>query len=139
MRTIGKFTVLLCVVVSSLFALPLSVVGQAQASAAQAIKIKAKIEKIGVRADITVKLATGQTYHGFVARIDDQVFEITEVDLKTNLTIRYEEVKKVESGYGEKGPLGNRVGKKGRRIGMIIGITVAVIIPAIIAATVKDR
>lgn len=105
-----------------------------QGSAAQTDKIAAKIVKIGIRADVTVKLYSGKTYHGFINRIDDQQFEISEVDLKTSLVIRYDEVKKVERGYGEKGPLGNRVGKKWRRIGLIIGLA-AVAIPLIIVGT----
>lgn len=134
-----RFTVLLGVVVSLLFSLPLSVVGQAQASATQAAKIKTKIENIGVREDITVKLITGKTYHGFVNKIDAEVFEMAEVDLKRNLSIRYDEVKKVESGYGEKGPLGNRVGKKGRNIGRIILIGLAAFLTIAIVVGVNDK
>ena len=105
-----------------------------QSSSAQRDKIESKIRKIGVRKDVTVKLHKGKTYHGFINRIDDQQFEISEVDLKTSVVIRYDEVKKVESGYGAKGPLGNRVGKKGRRIGTIIGLA-ALAIPFILVAT----
>jgi hypothetical protein len=105
-----------------------------QGSAAQTDKIAAKINRIGIRADVTVKLYRGKTYHGFINRIDDQQFEISEVDLKTSVVIRYDEVKKVEKGYGQKGPLGNRVGKKGRRIGTILGLA-ALAIPLIIVAT----
>ena len=106
---------------------------QPQGSTAQRDKIESKIRKIGIRADVTVKLRSGKTYHGFINRIDDEEFEMSEVDLKTSIVIRYDQVRKVESGYGEKGPLGNRVGKKGRRIGRIIGLA-AVVIPIIIVA-----
>jgi hypothetical protein len=103
-------------------------------SSTQTDKIESKIRKIGIRADVTVKLHNGKTYHGFINRIDDEQFEMSEVDLKTSVVIRYDQVKKLESGYGEKGPLGNRVGKKGRRIGLIIGLA-AIAIPVIIAAS----
>jgi len=133
----------LCLVGSLLFALHLSAVGQTMptraASDKQTAKIKAKVEKIGIRGDLTVGLGNGKTYHGFVTRIDDELFEMTDVDLKTSATIRYDEVKNIESGYGEKGPLGNRVGKKKRRIGMLIGLAVALIVPVAIMATVKDK
>lgn len=105
-----------------------------QGTATQTDKIFTKVTKIGTRADVTVKLINGKTYHGFINRIDDQEFEVSEVDLKTNVVIRYDEVRKVESGYGQKGPLGNRVGKKGRRIGTIIGLA-ALAIPFILVAT----
>lgn len=107
-----------------------------QSSAAHTDKIAAKVIRIGVRANITVKLFNGKTYHGFVNRIDDQQFEIS--DLKTMIVIRYDEVKKVESGYGEKGPLGNRVGKKGRRIGMIIALAAVVVLPVLAIAAVRE-
>lgn len=119
------------------------VVGQTpQASVASdksVAKIRAKVEKIGIRGDITVKMADRKSYHGFVTRIDDESFEVTDVDLKTTFTIRYNEVKSIENGYGEKGPLGNRVGKNKRRLGMLIGIAVAFILPVVIVAVVKDK
>lgn len=105
---------------------------------AQTTKIESKVRKIGIRSDVTVKLNNGKTYHGFINHIDDEQFEMGEVDLKTSIVVRYDQVKKVESGYGPKGPLGNRVGKKGRRIGTIIGIS-ALVIPIILVATsLKD-
>lgn len=111
---------------------------QPQRSSAQSDKIFAKITKIGIRADVTVKLYSGKTYYGFINRIDDQQFEMSEVDLKTNLVIRYDEVRRVERGYGEKGPLGNRVSKKWRRIGTIIGAAAIAIPLIIVAASIED-
>ena len=109
-----------------------------QGSSAQTVKIESKIRKIGIRSDITVKLLNGKTYHGFINRIEDQEFEMSEVDLKTNVVVRYDQVKKVESGYGNKGPLGNRVGKKGRRIGTIIGLAALAIPFILVAATIRE-
>lgn len=106
--------------------------------AAQVEKIKSKIEKIGVRGDLTVKLTVGKTYHGFINRIGADDFEIVEIDLKTNLVIRYDSVRKVEDGYGKKGPFGNRVGKKGRRIGRIISIGLAVFVTVVVAVALSD-
>ena len=109
-----------------------------QGSSAQTDKIESKIRKIGIRADVTVKLYRGKTYHGFINRIDEQQFEMSDVDLKTSVVIRYDEVRKVESGYGNKGPLGNRVGKKGRRIGTIIGLAALAIPFILVATTIRD-
>jgi len=101
-------------------------------------KVKAKVNKIGVRENITVFHIDGKKYHGFVLRISDSDFEITEVDRKTNYTFQYSEVKKVDEGYGEKGPLGNRVGRRGHLIGLIVGFGVALALPFILVATSKD-
>ena len=97
-------------------------------------KVKAKVNKVGVREDITVFHIDGKKYHGFVLRISDSDFEITEVDRKTNYTFQYSEVKKVDEGYGEKGPLGNRVGRRGRLIGLIVGLTVSLVLPIVLVA-----
>jgi hypothetical protein len=98
-------------------------------------KVKAKVNKIGVRENITVFHINGKKYHGFVLRISDTDFEITEVDRKTNYTFQYSEVKKVDEGYGEKGMLGNRVGRKGRLFGLIAGLSVALALPIVLVAT----
>jgi hypothetical protein len=97
-------------------------------------KVKAKVNKIGVRENITVFHINGKKYHGFVLRISDSDFEITEIDRKTNYTFQYSEVKKVDEGYGEKGPLGNRVGRRGRLFGMIAGLSVALALPIVALA-----
>jgi hypothetical protein len=111
---------------------------QPQGSTAKIDKMAAKIMKIGVRADVTVKLYNGKTLHGFINRIEDQEFEISEVDLKTSLVIRYNEVKRVESGYGPKNLLGNRSSKKGRCIGTIIGIAALAVPFVIIAVSIRE-
>lgn len=105
-----------------------------KSSDARIEKVKAKVNKIGVRENITVFHINGKKYHGFVLRISDSDFEIAEVDRKTNYTFQYSEVKKVDEGYGEKGPLGNRVGRRGHIIGLIAGLSVAVALPVVLLA-----
>ena len=102
-------------------------------------KVKAKVNKIGVRENITVFHIDGKKYHGFVLRISDSDFEITEVDRKTNYTFQYSEVKKVDEGYGEKGPLGNRVGRRGHMIGLIAGLSVALVLPVVLLISSGGR
>ena len=97
-------------------------------------KVKAKVKKIGVRENITVFHIDGKKYHGFVLRISDSDFEITEVDRKNNYTFQYSEVKKVDEGCGEKGVLGNRVGRRGHLIGLIVGFTLALVLPIVLVA-----
>jgi len=110
----------------------------AQIPTAQPDKMAARIMKIGIRADVTVKLYNGKTYHGFINRIEDQEFEISEVDLKTSLVIRYDQVKKVETGYGPKNLLGHRVSKKGRRIGTIIGVAALAVPLIVVAVSIRE-
>jgi hypothetical protein len=106
---------------------------------AQVEKIKSKIEKIGVRGDLTVRFTNGKTYHGFVSRIGADDFEIVEVDIKTSILIRYDSVKSVEKGYGEKGPLGNRVSKKGKLIGKVVIIGLAAFLSIAVVVGLRDN
>jgi hypothetical protein len=107
--------------------------------AAQVEKIKSKIEKIGVRGDLTVKLTNGKTYHGFVSQIGADDFEIVEVDIKTSILIRFDSVRSIEKGYGEKGPLGNRVGKKGRLFGKVAIISLAAFVTIVAVVGLSDN
>lgn len=69
------------------------VVGQVLTSVASDrsfAQFKAKVEKIGILGDLTVGMANRRSYHGFLTKIDEENFELTEVDLKTSLTIRYD-------------------------------------------------
>ena len=97
--------------------------------------MKAKVNKIGVRENITVFHIDGKTDHGFVLRISDSDFEITEVDRKTNYTFQYSEVKKVDEGYGEKrATRQSRLAEIGCLFGLIAGFTVAVALPIVLVA-----
>jgi hypothetical protein len=57
---------------------------------------------------------------------------MTEIDLKADLTIRYDEIKKVEDGYGNKGLHGTRISKKKRTIGRIVIIGVAAMVTTVL-------
>lgn len=58
---------------------------------------------------ITVKLKGGSTYHGTVGMLDDVTFQVNEVDMQKVVSIRYEDVQKVQGDYGNKGAFGTRV------------------------------
>ncbi|MCI0485675.1 MAG: hypothetical protein L0229_03650 [Blastocatellia bacterium] len=67
----------------------------------QAEQIKKKVEKIAIGEDIAVHLRSGGELCGAVSRIGDESFEIAEVDLKQNITVKYGDVKRVWKGYGK--------------------------------------
>ena len=86
----------------------------------RAEKIAIQVIKFGVDQDVTV--STGKKeYHGAISKIEDESFQLAEVDLNQVLTISYDEVKKIRKGYGEKNMIGKRVNP---RTGTIIGIAV---------------
>lgn len=71
-------------------------------------KIKSKVLKMGLGSNITVIIEDGDDLYGSISKVDERTFEIVEVDLKQRVTINYEQVKKVRSGYGGKGANGHR-------------------------------
>jgi len=95
----------------------------------QAEKIKSLVKKIGTGGKITARLTDGRTYHGKVKLIDEDHFQVDEVDLKRVVTINYAEIKKVYEGYGGKGFGGKRVGQHSTLIGFAVaGGLIAVVL-----------
>ncbi len=75
----------------------------------QAKKIKNQILKIGLANDLTTATRSGESYHGTIIKIEEEYFEIVEVDLKQIIKISYSDTKKVRKGYGQKNIFGKRI------------------------------
>src|SRR5262249_17720891 len=63
--------------------------------------VKDHVQKLGKGKDVTVLLLTGVEYYGAISKIEPDGFEIAEVDLKEMIAISYEDVDRVEKGYGK--------------------------------------
>ncbi|HYX28467.1 MAG TPA: hypothetical protein VE863_07865 [Pyrinomonadaceae bacterium] len=95
-------------------------------------KIKAKVIRVGMGQDVTVKTANRDEYHGTVQGIEDTAFKIYEVDLRRMIDFKYSEVAKVQSGYGHSRDLtGARIPPRKHQIGLALGLAV-IIVPVII-------
>ena len=68
----------------------------------QAQNIKHQVEKLGVGHKITVVLNTGGEQSGTISKIENESFQINEVDKKHEVTVRYNETKKVYKDYYHK-------------------------------------
>jgi hypothetical protein len=79
-----------------------------RSSADAAEKIWEKVFKLGVGHDITVKTVSGTSYHGQISRIDDNEFEIREVDLNQKIRWYYSEIRSVRGDYSSKNIFGKR-------------------------------
>ena len=75
---------------------------------AAATKIWEKVFKLGLGHDITVKTMRGASYHGQISRIDDNEFEIRDVDLNQKIRWYYSEISSVRGDYGPKNIFGKR-------------------------------
>ena len=93
-------------------------------------KLKKQVEKIGVGGKITVIRLDKRDFYGTVSSIEANGFQIVEVDLKQTLSFKYNELKKIKSGDGERNLLsGKRVNpKKGWLYGIAIFGTLFVIL-----------
>ena len=104
---------------------------------AAAERIRDRISRIPIGGRMTVKMLDGRELHGHLAAIDPETFELREVDLKTRLTIRYEEVAGVENDYGGKGFGGRRLSPRRSRI--VFLILVAGLLTVLFVALAADR
>jgi hypothetical protein len=69
--------------------------------------------------------------------IEPEEFSIREVDLKTTVTIPYDQVGQVRKNYGGKGVGGRRVNPKKS---LIVGaVTLGIVVTILIVALAKDK
>jgi len=106
----------------------------------QVEKVKRTVSKVGVAQKITIFLKNGDSLHGTVAQIGEDSFQVSEVDFRQTLTVRYDDVKKVRSGYGGINLLtGRRTSPpRGLRIALFSALAATLVIPIIMVAVSKD-
>jgi hypothetical protein len=108
---------------------PLSVAAQ---------RVKAQVDRLPIGGKLTVEMPDGREYYGNLHSIEPDSFSIREVDLKTVLTIRYADAKKVLPDYGRIGLLGKRVHpRRSHIIGLAI-IAALLVITFVAVATDKS-
>lgn len=106
---------------------------------AKSQKVKDEITKIGRFGEITVIDNDGKEFYGSVLEINDNSVKIHEVDLKADMEIKYERIKKIRQGYGDaKAWNGKRIPTRRHILGLVIGAAAIIAVPVIILATSKD-
>jgi small nuclear ribonucleoprotein (snRNP)-like protein len=70
--------------------------------------VKDYVQKIGQGKEVTVIMFSGVEYYGAISKIEQDSFEIAEVDLKQMVAISYADVMKVGRGYSEMNSSGMR-------------------------------
>ena len=73
-----------------------------QVQAAAKERLKKQVEKIGIGGKITVIRLDERKFYGSVSGIEDDIFQITDVDTQQTLDFKYAELKKVKKGDGER-------------------------------------
>ena len=92
---------------SLLFVLAHAAARQPLSTAAAAIRTKVRDMPVG--GAVTINMTNGDEYYGRIKSIESDSFSIHEVDRKTDLTLRYEDVNKVRKDFGRKNLYGKRI------------------------------
>jgi hypothetical protein len=82
-------------------------------------EIRAKVNALPIGGKLTVNMIDGKQYCGDLQSIEGETLSLREVDLKTVVTVRYEDVKRVRKNYGRPGFGGRRVYPRTNRIAAI--------------------
>jgi hypothetical protein len=93
--------------------------GQLPPLAPAAAEIRAKVQALPIGGKLTVNMSNGTQYCGNLRSIEGETFSVREVDLKTVVTVRYEDVERVRKDYGRPGFGARRVHPRTNRIAMI--------------------
>ena len=104
---------------------------QTATSNPNADKIRKKLRKVGTGGRITVELTNTHGYHGTIKWIDEDSFQIDEVDLNQVVSVNYNDVKRVDSGYTTRGVVGNVVTERTRTIVLVVALG-AVVVGAVV-------
>ena len=95
----------------------------------RAQQIKWKIRGLGIASRVTVQLNNGNERYGSVERIDEDTFQLAEVDIKQVLTVAYSDVKKIREGYGNPNQF---TGKRWNPIWAKIAVTAVIVMFAVV-------
>jgi hypothetical protein len=94
---------LLVVIARTAYCLPANAATSQQVTLdRQAENIKHEVEKLGVGHKITVVLNIGGEHSGTISKIESESFQINEVDKKREVTVWYNETKKIYNDYYHK-------------------------------------
>jgi hypothetical protein len=98
--------------------------------------VKTQVDALPIGGKLTVTMLDGSEYHGHLRSIEGDSFSMREVDLKRVLTLRYEEVKRVQKDYGRPGFGGKRVNPRTNRIAglLILGALLGIVFGVVAAA-----
>jgi hypothetical protein len=66
----------------------------------KAEQIKSRLRSLGIASRVTIILNNGNERYGSIESLDEDSFQLAEVDLKQVFTVAYSDVKKVREGYG---------------------------------------
>ena len=92
-------------------------------------EIKWKLRGLGIASRVTIKLNNGNERYGSIERLDEDTFQIAEVDIKQVITVSYNDVKKVREGYGNPNQF---TGKRWNPIWAKISVTALIVLFAVV-------
>ena len=91
-----------------------------------AIAVKQKAESLAPRAHITVVRIGAPEEFGHFISYDQESFTFYDIDQKQNVTLKYEDVKKIKDGYGGYNSIQGKHIDRSKRL-IVVLVTVGVI------------
>jgi hypothetical protein len=131
MRSLAAWLLAVCIPLCQAQQTPVPMSPRAQ-------KIQTKIEELATGASLTVILREGTEYHGALLSADHAGFILNEIDLKQQIIVHYEDVKKLRNGYGGMNHATGRHVDPVRSKVIVIAIAVGVVV-ILLAALATDK
>lgn len=106
---------------------------QTQSLSKSGLAAKQKIENLAPQAHITVVRAGASNEYGDFLSHDQETFTFYDVDQKQNVTVRYDDVKKIKKGYGGYNPFIRKHTDPTKRVVYVLvfaGVLAAVVVAA---------
>jgi hypothetical protein len=103
----------------------------------KASEVKVKVETLSPQARVSVIPVHGEEEFGTFVSNDPDRFTFYDVDQKMNVTLKYEEVRKVKDGYGGYNHLRGRHTDHTKAI--VIGVVLACVLVALIIAAAHSN
>ena len=111
---------------------------QAPALSKHAVKIKAAVEALTQDARISVIRSQGLEEYGKFQSHDEVGFSFYDVDIHKNVTLSYEEVRKIKNGYGGYNHVTGRHTDRGKRV-LITAIFLGALLGGMVALVASQK
>jgi hypothetical protein len=110
-----------------------------QVQSAAKERLKKQVDKIGIGGKITVIRLDERKFYGSVSGIEDDNFQIQDVDSKQTLDFKYAELKKVKKGDGERNLLTGKRANPSARRGWLYGAAIFGTLFVLLAIGLSDK
>lgn len=110
-----------------------------EVQAAALEKLKKKINDIGIGGKITVIKLDERKFFGKITGIEDDAFQISDVDSGQTIVFKYAELKKVQKGDGERNAFTGKRNNPSAKRGLLFGAAIFGTLIVLIVIGLSDK